>query len=236
MVKKNANKGAGCMVKTALQVIIFIFSNFFNAYAQSPTIEWTKTFGGSNFDYGTAGVVTDDNKYIIVGATESSDGDIPNFHGGNDIWVIKLNENGSLVWQKTYGGTGRESVDAIIQTQDKGFIMVGTTNSTDWGTNEIKGDFDLLLLKIDSVGNIQWKKTIGGSNTDYGSSIFQTRNGDFIIGGSSKSKDFDFYQNAGDYDWWVIKTDIRGNIIWKKQIGGSKEDRLAELSNRVVRK
>ena len=212
-------------------IICLIGFSPFRLSAQNPTLVWAKTFGGSKIEYANAITVTKDNKYLIAGRTNSSDGDVDNFRGLSDVWLLKLDENGNLLWKKNYGGSGGESAYAIVQTLDNGFIMVGSTTSTDGNVTENKGKSDCWVIKIDSVGNIQWQKTIGGSNDESLWSVVQTQNGDYIMGGYSKSNDGDFPENAGDNDMWVLKLSNQGRVVWKKRIGGSKYDLLYQLTN-----
>ena len=212
--------------------IIFFLTIFpFSLSSQNPIVEWAKTFGGSKNEYARAITVTKDNKYLVAGYTLSTDGDITNAHDSADAWLIKLDENGNLLWQKTYGGSSGELIASIVQTLDDGFIMVGGTGSNHGDVIVNRGGGDMWVVKIDNIGNIQWQKTIGGSNSEIAWSVFHTKNGDYIIGGYSKSSDYDFPQNAGEYDSWVLKLDNQGNIIWKKRLGGSKSDLLSEIVN-----
>jgi Secretion system C-terminal sorting domain len=200
--------------------------------AQNPTLVWAKTFGGSKQDYANSVVVTKDNKYLVPGLSWSSDGDIDSPHGLlSDVWLLKLDESGNILWKKNYGGSGGESMYSIAPTLDNGFIMVGATTSTDGDVTENKGESDCWVIKIDSIGKVQWQKTIGGSKDESLWSVFQTQNGDYIMGGYSNSNDKDFPQNAGKYDIWILKLDVRGNLVWKKSLGGSQDDLLSQLVN-----
>ena len=210
--------------------LIFIVL-YFPVFSQKPVVEWAKTFGGSKTEFPYSIAVTKDNKYVIAGFTSSSDGDVTNLRGSSDAWLIKLNENGSIIWKKNYGGSGVQVFGSITQTLDEGYIIVGGTTSTNGDVTENKGGGDIWIVKIDSIGTIQWQKTIGGSKTEYAGSVFQTKNGDYIVGAYSSSSDFDFPQNSGERDWWVLKLNNQGTIIWKKRIGGSKSDTLLEIVN-----
>lgn len=213
-------------------VLALFFSCFFHElYAQNPTLVWAKTYGGSKIDLPNAITVTKDNKYLVVGRTSSSDGDLGASLGLSDVWLLKLDENGNILWKKNYGGSGGESMYAIAQTLDNGFIMVGSTTSKDGDVTENKGGSDCWIIKIDSIGTVQWQKTIGGSDNESLWSVFQTQNGDYIMGGYSKSNDKDFPQNAGLEDMWVLKLNNQGTLVWKKRIGGSKEDYLVQITN-----
>jgi hypothetical protein len=210
-------------------LIFFFILCPFALFAQEPVVEWAKTFGGSSAEYPYSIIVTSDNKYLIAGNTLSSDGDISNARGGSDAWLLKLDENGLIIWKRNYGGTKHEGISSIIQTLDKGFLLIGTTNSTDGDVAGNNGDFDAWILKIDSIGNIQWQKTLGGSNIENAKSVFQTQNGDYILGINSTSSDKDFPINRGAYDMWIVKLSIQGNVLWKRNISGTKDDFVSEL-------
>jgi hypothetical protein len=212
---------------------VVFFSIFIVPYSldgQSPTLVWAKTYGGSKLDYARSVIVTKDNKYLVAGWTNSFDGDVDSTRSTlSDAWVLKLSENGNILWKRNYGGSGYDGVYSIVQTLDNGFIMVGSTTSAD--VIENKGKEDCWVIKIDSIGTIQWQKTMGGSNDESLWSVFQTQNGDYIMGGYSNSSDKDFPENSGLYDMWVLKLNNQGNLIWKKRLGGTKNDFTFQMSN-----
>lgn len=198
-------------------------------FAQQPVVEWAKTYGGSDVEYPADVLLTADNKYIIAGSTNSKDFDVTQNRGGEDVWVVKLDEDGKILWQRTYGGTGNEGATSIKQTKDGGYMLLGVTNSIDGDFIAIKGGLDIFLSKLDSLGNIQWTKIYGGNKYDFGSSFFETKTGEFIMSTTSKSDSLDFSINYGDYDMWILKLSSKGDIIWKKHFGGSMYDFSSEV-------
>jgi uncharacterized delta-60 repeat protein len=162
-------------------------------------ITWQKTYGGSGVDSATSIQQTSDGGYIVAGDTSS-------FGTNTDVWIVKLNANGNITWQKTYGGSGVDSATSIQQTSDGGYIVAGDTSS--FGTST-----DAWILKLDANGNITWQKTYGGSGADSVNSIQQTSDGGFIVAGESKSF------GAGDKDIWVLKINSSGGIQWQKTYG-----------------
>ena len=168
---------------------------------------WQKTYGGTNADDAYSIQQTSDGGYIVAGSTAS-------FGAGSfDIWILKLNSTGNVIWQKTYGGTAGEGAFSVRQTSDGGYIIAGDTVS--FG----KGASDIWILQLDSTGNIIWNNTYGGSGEDSVRSIQQTSDGGYIVAGSSTSF------GAGNYDIWVLKLNSTGAIAWQKTYGGFSLDR-----------
>jgi len=163
-----------------------------------------KAIGGANYDVGKSLIQTSDGGYTIAGDTKS-------FGAGKadvDVYVVKLDANGNLQWTKTIGGPEIEAGKSLIQTSDGGYAIAGTTNS--FGA----GKADVYVVKLDTNGNLQWTKTIGGPKDDRGFSLIQTSDGGYAIAGSTTSF------GAGEADIYVVKLDAHGNLQWTKTIGG----------------
>jgi len=171
-------------------------------------IEWGNTQGGTGDDYASSIQQTSDGGYIVVGDTDSFGA------GGSDFWVVKLNSDGSINWQNTYGGTGDEYAYSTQQTSDGGYIVAGFTDS--FGA----GNFDIWVLKLDSTGAVDWQKTYGGIYNEfvYYSAVQQTTEGGYIIGGIT------FSFGAGEADFWALKLDSNGVVEWQNTYGGTEND------------
>ncbi|CAH0996806.1 hypothetical protein EMA8858_02941 [Emticicia aquatica] len=201
--------------------------------AQNLTINWQKNLGGKNNEYAYAATPTSDGGYVIVGSTNTNkDGDIPASKGGSDILVAKLNNWGELVWLKTFGGTRDDVATDVIETKDKGILVLSTTLSTDGeGTgNGSRGG--LILLKLKTDGSIEWRKVFAsGYNTgeiafakaDANSkpTIKLTPDGGFIIGASIIP--------VNTADFWLSKLKPTGEIQWSKTFGSAKNDWMNEV-------
>jgi len=168
-------------------------------------IVWAKIYGGTDDDIAYSVQQTSDSGYIVAGVTLSFG------TGGPDIFLIKTDANGNIVWTKTYRGTGWNEAYSVQQTSDGGYIVAG-------GKWSFGAGYDALLVKTDANGNIQWAKTYGGTDYDIAFSVQQTSDGGYIVEGVTLSF------GAGGGDVFLIKTDADGNIIWAKTYGGTDLD------------
>ena len=187
-------------------------------------ITWQKSLGGSNVDYAFSIQETSDNGYIVAGRSSSNDGDVTGNHGSDDFWIVKLDINGNITWEKSLGGTGTESALSIQQTLDGGYIVAGRSTSNDGDLTGNYGGYDIWIVKLDINANITWQKSLGGTGAEYANSIQETSDGGYIVAGYSQSNDGDVTANNGSFDFWIIKLDVNGNITWEKSLGGSDFD------------
>jgi hypothetical protein len=174
---------------------------------------WAKTYGGTRHDYAYSVQQTSDGGYIVAGVTHSI--------VSRDIILIKTDTNGNRIWDKTYDRTNdfvtlfaNDYAYSVQQTSDGGYIVAGYTSL---------GYHDILLIKTNANGNIQWAKTYGGTNDDRASSVQQTSGGGYIVAGYTNSF------GAGNYDFFLIKTDANGNLQWAKTYGGTDWDEASSV-------
>ena len=170
--------------------------------------EWDRSFGGSLNDQGFFLISANDGGFVITGVTRSQN------DSSGDLWLIKVNNTGEILWEKTFGGENFESGRSLQQTSDEGYIIVGQTESFGNGNN------DAYLLKTDSQGNEIWSRTYGGSGTDQGRYVVETLDQGYIISGYTDS-----YGSMGGFNFWLIKTDSNGDLEWQEYYGGSGDDR-----------
>lgn len=194
-------------------------------------IEWQKCLGGSDWDIGNKIFSLDDNSYMILGSTKSSDGDITGNHGDYDGWLIKIDLDGNILWQSCYGGDGSDIFRDICQTIDGGYIVVGSSesdyiNGMATGNN---GSSDCWIMKLDNLGNIEWYKIYGGHHEDGMKNIMEANDGGYIVAGTTWSNDGDIIGFKGGTDGWILKLDDIGNIEWNKCYGGSGIDLLTSI-------
>ncbi|WPO83396.1 hypothetical protein SD427_03380 [Chryseobacterium sp. JJR-5R] len=177
------------------------------------TLQWQRAFGGTKGDVANSIVQTGDGGYTLAGHTESNDGNVSGNHGSVDIWVIKLNSAGTLQWQKTFGGTGSDFGQSIIQTTDGGYAVIGFTQSIDGDVSANHGSSDIWVTKLNSTGILQWQKALGGTAYDEGFTIIQTPTG-YLVAGRSSSNDGDIAGPVnGSSDFLVLRLDTNGNSI-----------------------
>lgn len=191
---------------------------------------WLKHYGSSWGGEGVNSVaIADDGGFFILTATLGNDGDVGIHYGSAfeaDIWVLRVDNDGEKLWAKVIGGTERDIGTKIFASEDGGCYIIGLTASNDYDITNYKGGGDLLVAKIDSLGNLEWTKCYGGSGAeaDYTSSIFAEPDGwgGFYILSRTDSDDGDV-QNKTDNspDYWLIHIDKDGNILWERNYGST---------------
>ncbi|MBI4554445.1 MAG: hypothetical protein HY715_02190 [Planctomycetes bacterium] len=170
------------------------------------TVDWQRTYG-EDYEGGANSIQqTSSGGYIVAGWTKSFGA------GALDFWVLKLRADGTVEWQKTYGGVGRDEAYSVHETRDGGYIVAGLTES--FGV----GKADAWVLKLGMDGQVEWQKTYGGEDFDFASCIHETRDGGYIMAGETGSC------GAGETDIWVLKLGMDGQVEWQKTYGGISYD------------
>lgn len=202
---------------------------------------WFKTFGGDGEDIPVKILSTNDGNLMLLSHTFSSNGDIAssekNTSGFNqDLWLAKLDQNGSLLTKKCIGGNGDEMGFDMKKTADGKFIIVGCSTSTDADLGSNKGGKDIFVAKIDESINVAWKKTYGGSQRDEARRVLAQANGEIIVGITSNSSDNDFQftpsqalPNNFEENIWLMKLNSNGELQNTKVFGGAGRDILNDL-------
>lgn len=152
---------------------------------------------------------------------------------GMAAWVIKLNFEGKIEWQKALGGSYTDRANEVIQTREGGYMVFGQTDSNDGDVSGNHGGTDLWAVKLSALGEIEWQKAMGGISQDYGQSIQQTNDGGYIATGFVNSNNGDVSGNHGSTDMWVVKLSEEGETLWQKALGGTSAEREF-LSNRPM--
>ncbi len=184
-------------------------------------LEWSQIFDGGQEDYGYCFAPTSDGGYVITGYTYSYDAGI-----NKDLWLIKTNSTGDLEWNKTIGGGANDEGRCVVQANDGGYIIAGSTNS--YGTD----NQEVWLVKTDQNGNHLWNQTYGVSNWDEGHCVMQASDGGYIITGGINAVPLVTMsiRNAVVSDVLLIKTDENGNEAWNQSYGGTGND----MGNSVI--
>ena len=215
-----------------------MFTQWGICIAQTPALQWQKCLGGTNFDYAYSITRTYDGGYIIAGGSESRNGDVIPRTGSVDsivdAWIVKLCPTGAIQWQKCYGGSGQDYANCIHQTSDGGYIFCGVSYSINGDVSVNKGRGDVWVVRTNSIGQLLWQKTYGGSQDEWGEFIRQTADGGYIVACQAYSRDgdvLDHHYAAGveNTDYWILKLDNNGNIEWQKSLGGYGEDHVYGL-------
>ena len=166
---------------------------------------WERSLGGSGIEISYDIAKTTDNGYVITGNTFSNDTDVSKNNGESDVWLIKLADNGNLLWEKTYGGTQFDAAQGVYTSMDGGFLIVGNSKSSDLDADANMGENDLWIIKTDDNGALIWQQTFGGTDLDYGFDVIENKDKSILVVGESTSEDFPNLQNKGMSDVIVIK-------------------------------
>ena len=161
--------------------------------------------GGSGEDGASAIQTTTDGGYIVVGYSSSNNGNVTGNHGGDDYWIVKLDAIGTIQWQKSLGGSGSDSAVSVQTSLDGGYLVAGSSTSSDGNVIGNHGSNDNWLVKMDAIGNLQWQKSLGGSGSDVGYSIQQSSDGGYVVAGWTDSNNGDVTGNHGGVDYWIVK-------------------------------
>jgi len=204
----------------------------------SGNILWEKSFGYQGADSGISLIETNDQGFLITGILDvtASGGEgntqrTANRHAGGDYWALKLDISGNLEWSRYFGGNFTDTPYGVVQTEDNGFIIAGSSDSEDTDISGNIGTYDFWVIKISSSGDLVWEKSFGGSQIDEARAIIKSGDGNYIIAGDTRSNDNDVSQNKGAADLWLIKISPTGNLIWEKTIGGSNFDVARAIEN-----
>jgi hypothetical protein len=226
-------------------------------------ILWEKSYGGKHAEYLFDAVATPDYGFILAGSSVSKKTGTKNEdnQGDLDYWVWKMDEKGNQDWQKSLGGSGQDRLKSVVLTRDGGYLLAGSSDSSPITSKEgeSKGDkkgkrignVDFWIVKLNAKGGEEWQKTLGGKGHDELNCIVKTKDGGYIIGGSSSSESSPNPSKGGEYppdagkdtevivktsayfgnmDYWVIRMDGEGTILWQKSFGGIYNDELRSIA------
>ena len=185
-------------------------------------IEWTKTIGGKYIELLRSIHQTQEGGYIIGGYSTSppSGNKTAEFYGYGDYWVVKLNEEGVIEWQRSYGGKQDDQLFDLKPTPDGGFIMGGNSNSASYGEKQASNGegTDYWVLKLDNTGAVEWDTTLDFGQWDVMVSVLPNKAGEYLISGYS--------QNQQKEDYILAKLNNQGQQVWDSVFGGEASDKL----------
>jgi hypothetical protein len=185
---------------------------------------WTKLFGGARDDWFESVVATGSGDFLLIGHTNSQDGDISGFQGGEDGWMLMIDGTGNKRWSKVFGGSALDQLFSGVNASDGGYLLAGITTSNNGDLSGNHGGNDVWVLKVDATGNKLWSKPFGGSSfesTVSQSAILATANGGCMIVGEARSNDGDVSGLNGVGDVWLLSLDGSGNKLLSTLYGGS---------------
>lgn len=218
-------------MRQKLSLLIFLLVNlcFLQGMCQAPPVfDWQQSLGGTSYDAATKILQADDGGYILVGTTNSNNGNVSGNHGLSDVWVVKVDAQGVLQWQHCFGGNKVDAAVSAVQLPSGKIIVLASTNSNNGNvTNNHGGNSntsDVWLLALNSSGSLIWQKTFGGTAFDAAHALMLTSDENLLIGASTESTNGDVTYNHGGEDFWLIKTDTLGNLLWQKSLGGTATD------------
>lgn len=195
-------------------------------------VVWKHCMGGTGDDQFFNVIVNSDGTIMAAGQTNSNNDDVTGNHGGTDLWLVKLDANGNKLWTKCYGGSGNDYTGTIEPTSDGGFILTGSSASSDGDIPGNNGGFDIVLLKLDASGNKQWAENYGGPGDESNSATIVGSDGSFAVAGSTDENGGDvsgYHGAAGNHDFWIIKTNSTGALLWQSTQGGSDDEEALGL-------
>lgn len=187
-------------------------------------MQWQKCYGGFRSDFVNAAAVSQDGNFVLAGISESNNGDVSGNHGGYDAWVLKISTAGQLIWQKSLGGSGTDAAHGIACRADGSIVIGAYSESADGDMGGTRGSADTWLVKLNAAGDFVWKKSYGGSGTDYLFALTALPGGGYAATGYTTSNDGDISGYKDRADVFVIRVDESGNKLWMKPLGGMGTD------------
>lgn len=212
------------------QIILFLFLLSAKFYAQPSPLNWSKNFGGAAYEHAQKIITTTDGGSILIGSTNSYDGDIEGIHFATDVWVIKLDSSGEKEWTKCLGGDGIDEGYDILELATGGYVLVGNSNSQNGDVNGVHDVFqDAWIVRMDEDGEIDWATSIGGNNVEYFYGLAQSGS-NFIAVGLSCSNDEYISEGQGACDIFIVNVDFAGAMGSYYKYGSAWNDRANSIA------
>lgn len=202
----------------------------------SGIIQWQKCLGGSTSERPRAIMAMEDGNYVITGSTTSTNGDVTNQHGNNDLWIIKLNASGSILWQRAYGGTQHETgFHSVLSADGSSLTALANVTSNDGDVSGYSGigfTPDVWVVNVSYAnGTLNWQRCIGGSFSEEPVALVKDADGNYLVSMTTNSGDRDAATTHGSNDVLLVRLNPSGTRLWAKCFGGSKAEYLQVLIN-----
>ncbi|GGD49271.1 hypothetical protein [Muriicola marianensis] len=191
---------------------------------------WEQSFGFSGHDHSYDLVETPEGGLFFTGFLDITSARADGYtekhasltrHGVGEFWGTKLDSGGDIEWRSYFGGTNNDRAHAVARAHDGGYVMAGFSESDDFDISDPRGSYDFWVVKVSETGELAWQHSYGGTEIDIANDVAQTRDGGYVITGSTFSADGDVSASHGGSDAWVIKTDAQGQLLWERTYGGS---------------
>ena len=194
-------------------------------------LEDSVTFGSEGDDVANDLVVLSDGKLLLVGYTTSFSGELGSSKGEEDFLILKLDERLRIIWSKTYGGSGRDIGEAVLETSDGEIVVVGLTESSDGDVSESDKLGDFWVVKLSPTGELLWEKTFGGSSQDHAYDVVESPSGNILVAGYTRSPDGDIEGHVWGEDFWIVEISSSGQLLkqWVIDGGNNNEDLARKL-------
>jgi gliding motility-associated-like protein len=199
------------------------------------TLLWSRCYGGSKNEE-LLDIEVINGRTYIAGYANSTDGDIPPQQKNYDVWVLALDAAGNKIYSKVYGGAQNDVAYSMTKGNDGTLTLAGYTTSNDGDVSGAKGSQDYWVLNINTNGNKNWQKVLGGTDAEYANVVITDSDGGYLVGGVSYSGDGDISNPMGEGDYWVVKLNAAGTVQWNSNFGGSDNDHLRFMIHEPVRK
>jgi len=203
----------------------------------SGNIQWEQNEGFAGSDQAFDVFETSDGGFFVTGffdfsASDGQGNDLgkSTLHGVGEFWAVRLDNSGTKLWRRYFGGTNNDRSYSALETNNGDFLMVGSSESDDFDITDAKGSYDFWVVRITSEGDLMWTKSFGGAEIDIGYSVCKSADGNFIMVGDSRSQDQDVSTSLGNADAWVIKFNGDGDLLWERSFGGSNFESARSIS------
>jgi hypothetical protein len=193
-------------------------------------VKWVRDYGGIGNDRGFGITEIYDKGFIIAGETGSLDGTMQSkARGGLDGWMARIDFTGEVMWEKKYGGTDNEKIENIIEINDSSFVAVATSGSKDVDFQANNGQQDAWFFGFDWFGKMSWQKNYGGELNENVHGAKLDKDGNIVVAGTTFSKTGKFSTQHGMGDFWILKMDKEGNLLFSKNVGGAKPEGASDV-------